>query len=909
MGSNWFEEVQRVFHKARGLDGDARAAFLDRACAGDDSLRKEVESLLQVDSTPDGDFMKSPVLGEGFRVPDAPASDEGTDERVPEIIGQYRILDSLGVGGMGAVYRAEQEKTGSIVALKVIRPGITSREILRRFEHEAHVLGRMRHPGIGRVYEAGIHSSDGVAVPFIAMELIDGPTLLEYVQRESPDTRTILELFAMICDAVHHAHQKGVIHRDLKPSNILVERADQSVQPKILDFGIARITDGDTQALTIQTHTGQLLGTVKYMSPEQAAGDPTDIDTRSDVYALGVILYELLARQLPYEVDRKLLHEAVRTIREDEARPLSSISSTYRGDLTTILGKALEKDKTRRYQSAHGLATDIRRYMQNEPIAAHPPSAMYQLHKFARRNRGLVAGVAVIFVLLVAGIITTSWQATAASKARDEAQAARLAEQKQRERAERRFKEVRTLAHSLSKARDEAQAARLAEQEQRERAERRFKEVRTLAHSLVFEFDQRVRHLAGATPARELLVKQGLEYLNSVAEEIDPDDVQFQTELGGAYFKLGDVQGDPMMPNLGDPEGALKSYLKGLSFLETAAASQPDELDTRRSLALGNNRIGQLLVSMGRREEAGEYYRRARHVLVQLRREFPQNVGVLRELGNCYDIQATAHKLANRLEDAQQAELDALDTLRAALELEPDHILTRHAVASTNSQLARILEMQGKPADALEHHRQCLTILETLVTDEPHNAAFRRSVGVTADNVGILYKLSGHFEQALSYFQRASEIAEQLLAADPNYERAQADLLRTNIHLGEAQLALGRTAAADETFRELLKLSREYAERNINDADAQRQLGVAYYKMAELEITRAKGESQPDQSRTDHWREAIRWLHDCQAVFIDMKDRGILASSDSDVPDEISEEIDLCKSELATLAAAPRPTD
>ena len=342
---------------------------------------------------------------------------------IPARIGRYTIVRVLGEGGMGTVYEAEQDQPKRAVALKVIRAGYLSPQLMKRFEHESAVLGRLQHPGIAQVYEAGTVEDDrGHPVPFFAMEFIRGVPLTEFASAKNLGTRERLELVARICDAVYHAHQKGVIHRDLKPGNILV---DDSGQPKILDFGVARATDSDIQQTTIQTDIGQLIGTVPYMSPEQVGGDPDDLDTRSDVYALGVIAYELLAGRLPYDLTRKVIHEAVRVIREEEPTRLSSIDRTLGGDVETIVAKALEKDKVRRYQSAESLASDIRRYLKDEPIAARPSGTWYQAVKFARRNRGLVMGLAAAFVLLIAGLIGTGYGLKQAITARDRERDAR----------------------------------------------------------------------------------------------------------------------------------------------------------------------------------------------------------------------------------------------------------------------------------------------------------------------------------------------------------------------------------------------------------------------------------------------------------------------------------------------------
>jgi predicted Ser/Thr protein kinase len=319
----------------------------------------------------------------------------------------------LGEGGMGTVYQAEQQNPHRIVALKVIKLGIASDQSLRRFEQEAEALGRLQHPGIAQIYEAGTADNGFGLQPYFAMEFIQGLPVTRYAAEQHLNVRARLELIAKLCDAVNHAHQRGIIHRDLKPGNILV---DQAGQPKVLDFGVARVTDSDAHA-TRQTDLGELVGTLAYMSPEQVLGNPLELDTRSDVYALGVILYELLASKRPYQIEKKALHEAVQTIREEDPTRLSSIHRSYRGDIETIVAKALEKDKARRYASAADLAADIRRYLAEEPIMARPASASYQLQKFARRHKALVAGTAAVFLVLAAGVIVSTREAVRARTA------------------------------------------------------------------------------------------------------------------------------------------------------------------------------------------------------------------------------------------------------------------------------------------------------------------------------------------------------------------------------------------------------------------------------------------------------------------------------------------------------------
>jgi non-specific serine/threonine protein kinase/serine/threonine-protein kinase len=341
---------------------------------------------------------------------------------------------------MGAVYRATQQSPHRIVALKLMKPGLVSPRALRRFELESEVLGRLTHPGIAQIHEAGMH--DGA--PFFAMEYVPGPTLTEYAESNNLGTRDRLALFAKVCDAVHHAHAKGIIHRDLKPHNILVAQVGEppKPQPKILDFGVARATDSDTQSATMRTDVGQLVGTIPYMSPEQVAADPGDIDTRSDVYALGVVLYELLAGRLPYDLQRKMIHEAARAIREDEPTRLSSINTTLRGDVETIVAKALEKERERRYQSALDFASDIRRYLTDQPISARPPSTWYQFRKFSKRNKALVTGTAAAFAALLLGLAGTTYGLIQANTQRQRVEHANTALRAQNDNARTAIEEL-----------------------------------------------------------------------------------------------------------------------------------------------------------------------------------------------------------------------------------------------------------------------------------------------------------------------------------------------------------------------------------------------------------------------------------------------------------------------------------
>jgi eukaryotic-like serine/threonine-protein kinase len=349
----------------------------------------------------------------------APAIVPAPPTSAPQQIGRYRIQCLIGSGGMGTVYEAVQEQPRRVVALKVLKQGLLSSSALRRFEHEAEVLARLRHPGIAQIYEAGTHDGGSGRVPFIAMEYVPAARPVTAWARERKlGVRACLELCLRICDAVHHGHQRGVIHRDLKPANILV---DGQGDVKIIDFGVARATESDDSTTTLHTQVGQLVGTLQYMSPEQCAADPHDIDVRSDVYALGLILYELLTGRLPYEISGRPVHDATRIVREQPPAQLRTFDPALGGDLQTIVLKALEKDRERRYQSALELAQDIRNYLAGEAIRARPPTLVYQLRIFGRRHRALVGATAAVFCVLVAGVIVSTASYMRAENARVEA--------------------------------------------------------------------------------------------------------------------------------------------------------------------------------------------------------------------------------------------------------------------------------------------------------------------------------------------------------------------------------------------------------------------------------------------------------------------------------------------------------
>lgn len=664
-------------------------------------------------------------------------------------IGPYRLLRTLGEGGFGVVYLAEQASPQRRVAVKVLRPGIASPQALSRFAHEAETLGRLQHPGIAQVFEAGFYDPftwrtvEGVSSlgpvpaggqPYFAMELVEGSPLNVYLHEQRPARRARLELVIQICEAVQYAHTKGIIHRDLKPANILV---DGQGRAKVLDFGVARVT-GEQAQRTLQTDVGQLVGTLGYMSPEQIAADPAAIDTRSDVYALGAILYEVLSGRAPHHVQGKVLHEATRLICEEPPSRLATLDRSLRGDLDTIVAKALEKDKARRYQSAADLAADLRRYLLDQPIIARPAGTWYQLRKFARRNKPLVAGVAASFLLLTAGVMGTTYWAVRATAA-------------ERDQAARRL---------------EAEEARKEALVQRDTARREAQKARAVVGFLESA-------LAAADPDKKGRDVRLADVLDGAAGEIDaklPDQPEVSAALrkaiAGAYKGLG----------LTDAAAQLAER----AATDLTAALGPDHPDTLSAREV----LAQIRIVQSRHAEAVEELQRIHATRVaRAGREDIASLDTLTNIAAAYSSQGNLDAAAAAATRAAEgfAELSG-----------PEHADTLGA----KLQLAQILAAAERTDEA---ERMITEVIDArLRTLGPAD----QKVQNARDALGNLYRMQGKFGQAADVYRQTLE------SHKVRYGPEHPTTLSKATDLGKALQQAGRLDEAEGILRPVLETSR-----------------------------------------------------------------------------------------------------
>jgi non-specific serine/threonine protein kinase/serine/threonine-protein kinase len=782
--ADW-ERARALFAAAQAWPPELRRQRLLEACADRPTVRAEVESLLGFQDRASG-FLEQPALA---AAPDLSAPTVRAGAR----LGPYRVLEELAEGGMGAVFLAvrDDDEFHKRVAIKLIRAGLESPELVARFRAERQILAGLDHPGIARLLDGGT-TADGR--PYLVMDHVDGVPITEHCRRAAPGVPALLRLFLEVCDAVEHAHRNLVVHRDLKPANVLVEAAGR---PRLLDFGIAKLLAPEA-AEVAATGTGLRPMTLAYASPEQVRGQP--VTTGADVYSLGVVLYELLAGRHPHGDDLSSLpaHEVARRICDDDPKPPSALAprdrALLRGDLDTIVLSALARDPARRYASVERLSEDLRRHLAGLPVLARGDSLGYRAGRFVRRHAPAVGAAGFVLLAVVAGALATASQAREARRAQAQ-------------------------------------------------AERRYADVRRLTHRLLFEYHDAIEALPGATPVRQRMVQDALAHLDALAREQKGDDPVLLRELAAAYERIGKVQGNSFYSNLGDTTGALRSYRKALAIRERLlAAGAADAFELRREVAAAVEGIGDVQWTTNDLLGARVSYRRAAALLEDLARDRPADRSIRLGLAT---LEASLGDLAGNPSYANLGDTaDALRHHQRALAVReglhgeaPADEALRDSLAESEYHVAGMLRATGDFPGAIERYRRALAIKQELAVARPENGERARLVAATRNALAQALEDAGRFAEAAVERRRALETGQRLLRADPldtKRRRAVAVFER-----GLAALALheGRTSEARARALRALATSEELARLDAANADARREL-FASHRLAGLVFAR-----------------------------------------------------------------------
>jgi tetratricopeptide (TPR) repeat protein/tRNA A-37 threonylcarbamoyl transferase component Bud32 len=743
MASERYQQICQLCDDAEEQPPERRAEYLRQACP-DTELRAEVEALLAADARASArGFLATPCSETDHEFPPGGAPDREIGRR----IGPYEIREVLGHGGMGSVYRAERVEGNyrQTVAIKVIRPDRDGAEVARRFRTERQILAGLKHPNIAGLLYADA-TPDGQ--PYLVMDYIDGLPIDRYCRQPGVSIPLRLELIATLCDAVQYAHQRMVIHRDLKPGNILV---DAGGQPKILDFGVARVTDPELQATTAQTEAGRIVGTLAYMSPEQVSGRPEDIDTRADIYALGVLCFQLLAGCLPHRLEGKSLPEAIRVIAESEALPLGSVDRALRGDLDTIVAKALARDKAARYGSASELAADIRHFLHDEPITARPRSTLYHLGKFARRNRGLVAAVLAVVVALVLGVIGTSIGLIRARSALEESK------------------------------RHEALAKETA------------REARQVVHDSFFGLagNEELRRPGFEKLRKELLLAAVKHY--GVLKELHGDDQELRVDDARAMHNLAQT-----LSAMGENEAALPFARQVVEFFEAQVQASPTDPLPLRLLSLALNNLSNICGSLNLADEELQGLERALEV--------SGRIGATSQAmtyTNQAVLWANRNKMARALELFQRAHA----LWEKAHSGKPDAPWLQEMLATSWFHLGNWHLVAGDLDKADECGREQHGVCTRYVAGSPKNTNALQGLARSHFFLSRLHEARGRMKQALAEQQESSKILEAVWKNSPPSAGLRDSLVGSLGRLAELQDANGMTAEAKATREKRKKIA------------------------------------------------------------------------------------------------------
>ncbi len=758
-----------IFADAIELPLAERAAYLDRVCRDDPARRARVDALLTGHDAAENFLKDSPI--------ERPAAQP--EEKPGDQIGRYTILRKIGDGGCGVVYLAEQKvPVRRHVALKVIKAGMDTREVIARFEAERQALAMMDHPDIARVFDAG---ATDTGRPYFVMEFVDGAPITKFCDEHRLPMAARLELFARVCLAMQHAHQKGIIHRDLKPSNILVALHDGVPTPKVIDFGIAKATQGRLTEHTLFTGVEQFIGTPAYMSPEQAELRDLDIDTRSDVYSLGVVLYEMLTGHPPYDPKSLVqagVNEIRRIIREvDPPRPSTRLStltnadratvarlrgsgsvqltSVLRGDLDWIVMRCLEKDRDRRYSTAHELADDVRRHLNQEPVVARPPSAVYRTQKFVSRNRLACASAIAIAASLIIGTVVSVRQAVRATRAE----------------------------HVAQVERDAALAAGRAEARARADAQRRQEQAEDLLTFMLGDFRTELQKI-GRLNLLDTVGEKAMAYFAA----LDPRDLSDTalTRQAKALTQIGEVRMDEA--RYADATTAFNTAYTRAAAL---AARHPQNGDMLFERAQAEYWIGFVAQKTGDFTAWRTWFTRYRDSAIALVALEGGKARAQLELVYAHHNLAVLDLDRGKLTDAQTGFLAERAALTAMLAGDPSNLELRSHQADNASWLGSVAERDGRYAEASDRFTEMSSGYGELAMLEPNVSRWRLELAKSYTFIGDLDSLLGQRAAAKSHYARAKQIIDLLVVQDPKNKQWVMVMLRIQLQQAGLLIAEG----------------------------------------------------------------------------------------------------------------------
>lgn len=791
----------------------------------------------------------------------------------------YVLLGQVGEGGMGIVFEAYQRSTGRRTAVKVMNvPGADAAAARFRFEREVELAARLNHPHIVTLLDSGVHRGRYYCV----LEFIEGLPLGAYVARQRLSQRAIVELFAKLADAVEYAHQRGVLHRDLKPANVLV---DEHGEPHILDFGLAKAIDPDSGAHRDMSlsRPGQLIGTLAYMSPEQARGNLDDVSVRSDVYALGAMLYEQLSGRLPIDASGPLV-EVLGRIASQEPPPVSraapreqrSVSefAGARHDLDAVLMMALQKRPADRYAGAGLFAEELRRLLRGDGVDARAPTRWERVRRFSRRHRALTFGTAATFLALSAGAAGTSWQAVRATHARDDAL---LAEKR------------------ATDARDRAVASE-------RQAQRRFDELRALARAVMFDFHDLIADLPGATPAREALIRTALQYLDGLSADA-PDDPELLRDVAAGYERIGDVQGQSDRSNLGDSSAALASYRRSLECRRRRVELLPDSVRAHDDLAVGLQRVGDMLLALGNVDEAETHYVDSLTAVQRARALDPADLTARQTEVIAVFKHGAIFVRRGEIDRAlaQYAESTAL--CQAVLRDHPDDEKSRQHAAIAAAQTGFVLGAVRRYEEAVEPSMRAAELFRSLADARPESAAMRqRSARMSTQVADLLTRLERH-DEAAPYIAYGEQIAEELAQADPQNMLYQRDLMTMYAMRARRMRDAGDLDAAHETFARAVEVARGASEADPEAVMPRREFAAVKLELGALCVRMAREAGSNAALAAQRWREARDLQAHALEIFEALHESGGLPAADVTELGNIRDAVWTCEQELARLTS------